>query len=97
MLWQRILSDAKRQLEKEPDLEEYLNSIIFSKKSLLGSISSILSHKLHLENFSSQKLEDILLKVFQSNPIILEDMEKDLLFFQSNDPACHSSLTPLIF
>jgi len=97
MLWQKILSAAKEQLEREPDLAEYLDSIIFSKKGLLGSISSILSHKLHLKNFSSQKLEDILVEVFQSNPTILEDIEEDLLFFQRNDPACHSCLTPLMF
>ena len=68
-----------------------------SQDSLISSIASIISSKLNSDALSSKDIKNFILDVYKNCDGIAEALEKDLVFFKKNDPACKYYSTPILF
>jgi serine O-acetyltransferase len=78
-------------------LSPYLNLLVLSQDSLISSIASIISSKLNSDALSSKDIKNFILDVYKNCDGIAEALEKDLVFFKKNDPACKYYSTPILF
>ena len=96
-IWSIIKDEVKLRKEAEPSLSPYLNLLVLSQDSLISSIASIISSKLNSDALSSKDIKNFILDVYKNCDGIAEALEKDLVFFKKNDPACKYYSTPILF
>lgn len=96
-IWSIIKDEVKLRKEAEPSLSPYLNLLVLSQDSLISSIASIISSKLNSDALSSKDIKNFILDVYKNCDGISEALEKDLVFFKKNDPACKYYSTPILF
>ena len=96
-IWSIIKDEVKLRKEAEPSLSPYLNLLVLSQDSLISSIASIISSKLNSDALSSKDIKNFILDVYKNCDGIAEALEKDLVFFKKNDPACKYFSTPILF
>ena len=87
-IWSLIKDEVKLRKAAEPSLSPYLNLLVLSQDSLISSIASIISSKLNSDALSSKDIKNFILDVYKNCDGIAEALEKDLVFFKKNDPAC---------
>lgn len=96
-IWSLIKDEVKLRKTAEPSLSPYLNLLVLSQDSLISSIASIISSKLNSDALSSKDIKNFILDVYKNCDGIAEALEKDLVFFKKNDPACKYYSTPILF
>ena len=96
-IWSLIKDEVKLRKAAEPSLSPYLNLLVLSQDSLISSIASIISSKLNSDALSSKDIKNFILDVYKNCDGIAEALEKDLVFFKKNDPACKYYSTPILF
>ncbi len=96
-IWSLIKDEVNLRKAAEPSLSPYLNLLVLSQDSLISSIASIISSKLNSDALSSKDIKNFILDVYKNCDGIAEALERDLVFFKKNDPACKYYSTPLLF
>lgn len=96
-IWSLIKDEVNLRKAAEPSLSPYLNLLVLSQDSLISSIASIISSKLNSDALSSKDIKNFILDVYKNCDGIAEALEKDLVFFKKNDPACKYYSTPILF
>ena len=96
-LWQTIKDEVSLRIDAEPTLSPYLNLLVLSQESLISAIASVISSKLNSDALASKDIKNFILDVYKNCDGIAESLEKDLLFFKENDPACKYFSTPILF
>lgn len=96
-IWSLIKDEVKLRKAAEPSLSPYLNLLVLSQDSLISSIASIISSKLNSDALSSKDIKNFILDVYKNCDGIADALEKDLVFFKKNDPACKYYSTPILF
>ena len=96
-VWSVIKEEVRLRIQAEPTLEPYLNLLVLSQDSLVSAIASIISSKLNSDALSSKDIKNFILDVYKNCDGIAESLEKDLIFFKDNDPACKYYSTPILF
>lgn len=97
MLWNTIIDEAQEHQKNEPALKSYFKTVVFDHDNILSSLAAILGSKLSTDSISGPSLNALFLEVFESDPSIKNDIEKDLFFYKRQDPACKYISTPLLF
>ena len=93
-IWNKIKDEVVLRKDAEPSLSPYLNLLVLSQESLISSIASIIASKLNSDALSSKDIKNYILDVYKNCNGIPEALEKDLIFFKKNDPACKYYSTP---
>ena len=96
-IWSLIKDEVNLRKAAEPSLSPYLNLLVLSQDSLISSIASIISSKLNSDALSSKDIKNFILDVYKNCDGIVEALERDLVFFKKNDPACKYYSTPILF
>tara|TARA_B100000676_G_scaffold172842_1_gene169843 strand:+ start:4196 stop:4936 length:741 start_codon:yes stop_codon:yes gene_type:complete len=96
-LWLTIKDEVSLRIDAEPSLSPYLNLLILSQDSLISAIASVIASKLNSDALSSKDIKNFILDVYKNCEGIAESLEKDLIFFKENDPACKYFSTPILF
>jgi|TARA_B100001093_G_scaffold397553_1_gene384816 serine O-acetyltransferase len=96
-IWSLIKDEVNLRKAAEPSLSPYLNLLVLSQDSLISSIASIISSKLNSDALSSKDIKNFILDVYKNCDGIAEALERDLVFFKKNDPACKYYSTPILF
>ncbi len=96
-LWLTIKDEVNLRIDAEPSLSPYLNLLVLSQDSLISAIASVIASKLNSDALSSKDIKNFILDVYKNCEGIAESLEKDLIFFKENDPACKYFSTPILF
>ena len=96
-IWTDIKKEISLRIDAEPTLSPYLNLLVLSQESLISAIASVISSKLNSDALASKDIKNFILDVYKNCDGIAESLEKDLLFFKENDPACKYFSTPILF
>ena len=96
-VWEDIKKEVNLRIEAEPSLSPYLDLLILSQDSLIGSIASVLASKLNSDALSSRNIKEFILEAYMSCEDIENSLREDLIYFVKNDPACKYYSTPILF
>ncbi|MDC1081646.1 serine O-acetyltransferase [Gammaproteobacteria bacterium] len=96
-VWEDIKKEVYLRIEAEPSLSPYLDLLILSQDSLIGSIASVLASKLNSDALSSRNIKEFILEAYMSCEGIENSLREDLIYFVKNDPACKYYSTPILF
>ena len=96
-VWEDIKNEVNLRIEAEPSLSPYLDLLILSQDSLIGSIASVLASKLNSDALSSSNIKEFILEAYMSCEDIENSLREDLIYFVKNDPACKYYSTPILF
>ena len=96
-IWNNIKEEIGLRIDAEPSLENYLESLILSKKNIIEATAAILASKLNNDALSSDNLYEIILAAYIEEDTIESSLTNDIIFFRENDPACKYLSTPLLF
>ena len=96
-IWNNIKEEIGLRIDAEPSLENYLESLILSKKNIIEATAAILASKLNNDALSSDDLYEIILAAYIEEDTIESSLINDIIFFRENDPACKYLSTPLLF
>ena len=96
-LWQTILDEAGQFAAAEPLLANYLQTVIIQQPSLAAALSAHLAKLLTNAFVPEQKLQAVILTVFENDPAILQSVCKDIVACRERDAACNYFLLPLLY
>jgi serine O-acetyltransferase len=96
-IWERIRSDAKDLVEREPVMAGMVHSSILYHKSLEKTLSYRIALKLSSDEMTPQILREIVDEAYASDAGLADDARADITAVMERDPACHSPLQPLLF
>lgn len=96
-IWNQILYEVSRLLQKEPILSKFYQNSILKHKSLSSALSHILSNKLSTSSVSENKIQKIFNEIYLNNFSILNSVVKDLKAILERDPVVNNYLTPLLY
>ncbi len=96
-LWNSIHDRAELVMQGEPSLEPLLREVILDSKSLGCALAARLSRKLAREDMTREELYPLLREIIEKDPELLQSVARDLIAIHDRDPACHSTLEPLMF
>ena len=97
MLWNTIVDEAQEHQKNEPALKSYFKTVVFDHDNILSSLAAILGSKLSTDSISGPSLNALFLEVFESDPSIKNDIEKDLFFIKGKIQLANISQLPFSF
>ena len=80
-VWEDIKKEVNLRIEAEPSLSPYLDLLILSQDSLIGSIASVLASKLNSDALSSSNIKEFILEAYMSCEDIENSLREDLIYF----------------
>lgn len=96
-VWERLRSEAKEMVEKEPLMGGLIHSSILHHDRLENALSYRLSLKLSSDEMSSQILREIADEAYAAEPGLSKAARADIMAVFERDPACHTFIQPLLF
>ena len=96
-IFSNLVKEALALSNSEPLLKSILDELIVFRQSFAEVLAVSLSRKLASSFLSRSQLELLFTVAYRDNPTIVEDSAADLLATMERDPACRSSLEPLLF
>lgn len=96
-VWQQIRREVQSELEREPALEEFLDSTILSRRGLEDSLAWVLSHELASPIVSQARLREIFDEAHARDPAIGDAARADLQAVRDRDPALETYFPALLF
>ena len=96
-LWASIKEEISDLIMVEPDLASYLSKRILAHDSLASAISELLSVKLAGEDMPVSTLKAVFDEALRSDPLILENITRDLLAVRQRDPAVKNYSTAILY
>ncbi len=96
-VWETLRSEAHRAADQEPTLRPLVHDVILSRPTLATALGARLARRLARVDMPRATMEPLLTDVFERNPFIVHAASRDLLAMFERDPACFSTLEPLLF
>lgn len=96
-LWQRISADAVEQIQNEPILADYLNTIILNQTTLATSQASYLACKLACPKVCEEMMLSLFLEAYAAQPELIASGCYDLEAIAERDAAWRSHLASFLF
>lgn len=96
-VWETLREQAERVVREEPMLRPLVRDVILSRDTLATALGARLARRLAREDMPRVSMEPLLTQVFEQNPAIVHAATRDLLAMFQRDPACFSTLEPLLF
>ena len=96
-VWRQIRREVQSELEREPALEEFLDSTILSRRGLEDSLAWVLSHELASPIVSQARLHEIFDEAHARDPAIGDAARADLQAVRDRDPALETYFPALLF
>ena len=96
-VWAQIRREAELEREREPALEEFLDSTILARGGLEDALAWILSHELASPMVSQARLREIFDETHACDPAIAEAARADLQAVRDRDPALETWFPALLF
>ena len=97
LIWDGVREAALEMAESEPNLRHLLEDIVIKRKSLACSLAARLSRRLSREDMLREELEPLLADILTENEHLVQSAAWDLQAICDRDPACQSSLEPILF
>lgn len=95
--WEDIRQRAKDIVAQEPALKTLLNETVLDRSSFAECLTYRLSRKLVNHAASIRALHEVFLGAFLHEPMILQEVARDMIAVNERDPACNDVLTPLLY
>ena len=96
-IWGRIRREAERELEREPELRDFLGSTILARSGLGDALAWILSHELAGPLAGQARLGALFTEVHARDPAVTEAAGDDLSAVRERDPALENYYPALLF
>jgi len=96
-IWNKIYSEVSEMIKQEPQLTRFFKTRILNHNSFSHALAYVLSHHLANESFTVEDLNDIFLKVLESDTKIPEKAQTDISAICARDPACNECSIPLLY
>jgi len=96
-VWQTLRVEAARILEEEPLLGPLVEDVILSRGTLAAALGARLSRRLARTDMPRPCMEPLFSGVFESHPLLVRSVARDLVAMYERDPACFSPLEPVLF
>jgi serine O-acetyltransferase len=96
-VWETLREEAKRAGDEEPTLRALVDDVILSRKTLATALGARLARRLARVDMPRATMEPLLTGVFEEEPFLVHAATRDLLAMFERDPACFSTLEPLLF
>ena len=96
-LWQDMRNRAEEIAEAEPGLRALLKEVVLDQESLSSALGVRLARKLARQDSPLENLVPLLGGLLKENPVLVERASDDLEAILNRDPACNSTLEPLIY
>ena len=97
LLWKDMRNRAEKIAEAEPGLRALLKEVILDQGSLSAALGVRLARKLARQDSPLENLVPLLAGLLKENPVLVERASDDLEAILKRDPACNSTLEPLIY
>lgn len=97
MLWQALVTEARKTLEVEPVLASYVNKIILMQDGLASSLATHLALRLDGLRLPEATLRALFLETLATFPEVCESVSDDLRAVFERDAACPSILHPYMY
>lgn len=95
--WGEIRHKAIQIVTREPALKPLLDETILNRTSFAECLTYRLARKLVNHAASIKVLHDIFIEAFLHEPLILQQIARDMNAVCERDPACSDTLTPLLY
>lgn len=95
--WLMIVEEAESVVAQEEALRPLVDEVVLSQDDFASCLCTRLARKLSREDMPQSLVKEILAQVIESNPDILQSVARDLQAICERDPACNSTLEPLLF
>lgn len=96
-LWENLRQRARETYDREPALRTLLEEVILSQQSLEAALSVRLSRKLAYHSTPEGYLKETFLQAFTSDPMICDQVRRDIIATCERDPASRSPLIPFLY
>ena len=97
LLWKDMRNRAEKIAEAEPGLRALLKEVILDQGSLSAALGVRLARKLARQDSPLEDMVPLLAGLLKENPVLVERASDDLEAILKRDPACNSTLEPLIY
>ena len=97
VFWLLLKEEAERVIKAEPTLKPLIGDVILSQNTFADSLASRLARKLSRDDMPRDQVYAILSEIIEQTPDILQSVARDLSAIYDRDPACNSTLEPLLF
>lgn len=96
-VWQSVQESAATIASEEVALRDFMESIVFSKKSVFESISARIVRRLSSLSLSYDTLYNLFMEVFDASLDIRESVIADIVAIKKRDPACTEYIMPILY
>jgi len=95
--WGGIRHEAIQIITRESALKPLLDETVLNRSSFAECLTYRLARKLVNHAASIKVLHDIFIQAFLHEPLILQQIARDMHAVYERDPACSDTLTPLLY
>ncbi len=96
-LWQTLRVEAQAVAAGEPVLASYIHSVILHHQSLAEAISFHLASLLDSNTAPALLLREVCMDAMQADPLILQNLCRDIIACYERDAACDHYLMPVLY
>lgn len=96
-LWKELRVRAEEVAAEEPGLNALLKEVILDQECLSSALGIRLARKLARQDSPIENLVPLLTGLLRGNPSLVQSATYDLEAIKERDPACTSTLEPLIY
>ncbi len=96
-IWQHLCDDARRVVEKEAALADFIDHAVLSHDSFASALAALLARKLGDRVMTEARLLEIARSAMADEPAIVRSGVADLIAVLTRDPAADSCLTPFLY
>ena len=97
VLWQYICQEAHTQINNEPILTHYFQTILLKHNSFADALSYMLANKLASQFINASDIQAIAKQAYLAEPAIIQSAMIDLMAVYTRDPATIYYSSPLLF
>jgi serine O-acetyltransferase len=96
-VWESLRHEAMMVASRERILAKVLTEFVLERASLEDALSWRLSSRLAKGTVPENDLRDLFLTAYNSDPLIIKSIERDLQAVKERDPACDDFLSPFLY
>ncbi len=96
-LWDKIREEGEEAVRNDPFLRASFENAIIKFENFGAALAHRMAGKLAFDDLGSSQIESIVREAYQTDPVILERAQRDILATLDRDPACHRALEPFMY
>jgi serine O-acetyltransferase len=96
-LWSTLRAEAQLVAAQEPVLASYIHSTILHHQTLAEAISFHLANLLDSSTAPALLLREVCLDAMRSDPVIVDQLCRDIIACYERDAACEHYLMPVLY